>query len=353
MAPKRQAKQGKPSHHSERNPRGDPNAARAPARRDIVVIGASAGGIETLTQFVAGLPLGFPGAIFVVQHIPSSPFSALPEILSRSGPLPAAHARHGEPIRTGRIYVAPPDYHVTLTPDHMRVVQGPRENGHRPAVDPLFRSAARVFGTRVIGVVLTGARDCGTHGLMTIKARGGIAIVQDPAEAVYPDMPRHALDAVKIDHVVRIKELAPLVKALVGQPVPWPRSILAQDPAEGLATLVKIFTCPECGGALTETTESELDRYQCHVGHCFSLDGLEAGQIEQVEMALWSALRSLQESIALAERMAQKFQGNLAVRFAEETAGRKRHAETLRAMLLGEALGRADFTRRSAPKKTS
>jgi two-component system, chemotaxis family, protein-glutamate methylesterase/glutaminase len=161
---------------------------------DIVVVGASAGGVEALVGLAASLPAGLPAAVFVVLHVPTSGTSALPGILSRHGPLPAVHVKDGEPIEHGRIYVAPPDHHLLLRPGHVHLARGPRENGHRPAVDPLFRSAARDYATRVVGVVLSGTLDDGAAGLRAIKSRGGVAVVQDPGDALYPGMPTNAIE---------------------------------------------------------------------------------------------------------------------------------------------------------------
>ena len=180
------------------------------AGRDIVVVGASAGGVESLIRLVRGLPEDFEGSLFVVLHVPPSG-SVLPSILSRAGPLRAEHAVDGEPIEPRRIYVAPPDSHLILKRDAVRVERGPRENGHRPAIDPLFRSAARTFGPRVAGVVLSGSRDDGTAGLSAIKVRGGLTIAQDPAEALYPAMPLSAIEYVDPDCVLPIEEIAQLV----------------------------------------------------------------------------------------------------------------------------------------------
>src|SRR6185312_5574063 len=165
------------------------------AVRDIIVIGCSVGGVEALQKVVGGLPAGFPGSLFVVLHIAPETYSVLPNILSRAGKLPARHAVDGELIRQGSIYVAPPDHHLVLEDGRMRLTRGPKENRHRPAIDPLFRSAARWYGPRVIGVVLTGALDDGTAGLMCIKNNGGLAIVQDPEEAFCSSMPRSAVES--------------------------------------------------------------------------------------------------------------------------------------------------------------
>ena len=177
--------------------------------RDIHVIGASAGGVETLAELVRALPADLPASLFVVLHLPPHAISVLPQILSRSGPLPAAHARDREPIGRGRIYVAPPDHHLLIHRDHVRVVRGPRENNCRPAVDPPFRSAARSYGRRVVGVILSGVLDDGTAGLAAIRQRGGVAVVQDPDEARFSGMPTSALELVGADHRLRLADIGP------------------------------------------------------------------------------------------------------------------------------------------------
>ena len=189
---------------------------------DIVVVGASAGGVEALAGLAASLPTGLPAAVFVVLHVPSTGTSALPDILARKGPLPASHVKGGEPIEPGRIYIAPPDHHLLLRQGHMHLSRGPRENGHRPAVDPLFRSAAREYATRVVGVILSGALDDGTAGLLAIKSRGGVAVVQDPGDAIYPGMPGNALEVVKVDHVVPAGAMGEVLARLVTEPATQP-----------------------------------------------------------------------------------------------------------------------------------
>jgi two-component system chemotaxis response regulator CheB len=186
--------------------------------RDIVVVGASAGGIEALRELFAGLPPNFGAPVFVVLHLPAEAGSMLPEILSRAGPLPAVNPQDGDPILPGRVYVAPPDQHLLLEPGRVRLQRGPKEHRHRPAVDPLFRTAARAYGDRVVGVILTGALDDGTAGLLEIKKAGGLAVVQDPAGAVAPGMPRSALANVEVDHKLRLREIAPLLTRIVAEP---------------------------------------------------------------------------------------------------------------------------------------
>jgi tetratricopeptide (TPR) repeat protein len=185
------------------------------ARKDIVVVGASAGGMGALERLVAGLPKDFPAAMFVVWHLSPGVRSVLPQVLKRAGPLPAAHPDDGDRIEPGRIYVAPNDHHLLLEKGYVRVAKGPKENRFRPAVDPLFRSAAYIYGPRVIGVVLTGALDDGTAGLWAIKLRGGTAIVQDPEDAMHRSMPLHALDNVEVDYTVPATEIGPLLGRLV------------------------------------------------------------------------------------------------------------------------------------------
>ncbi len=184
------------------------------AARDIVVIGASAGGIAALQQLVSELPTNFAASVFVVLHMAPQTRSRLPEILGRSGPLPVKHPSDGEEIRAGHIYVALPDHHLLLDRGRIRVVRGARENNQRPAIDALFRSAAQAYGPRVVGVVLTGFLDDGSAGLIAIRRTGGVTVVQDPNEAAAPDMPLHAMEAVKVDHVLPLARIPPLLNQL-------------------------------------------------------------------------------------------------------------------------------------------
>ena len=188
-------------------------------RNDIVVIGASAGGLEGLAQLVHNLPADLPAAIFVVVHLSAKYPSWLPHILQKFGNLPAVHAVDGAPIEFGRIYVAPPDRHLLVKPEYMRVVLGPKENRFRPAIDPLFRTAAVAYGKRVVGIVLSGALNDGTAGLFEIKEQGGVAIVQEPLEAIFPSMPQSAIQHVAVDHILPVADIARVLVDLAYEPV--------------------------------------------------------------------------------------------------------------------------------------
>lgn len=184
------------------------------ATRDTIVIGASAGGVQALSTLVASLPKDLPAAVFIVLHIPADSPSLLPEILARESSLRVAHAMHGEPIMHGRVYVAPPARDLLIEGNRVKLVHGPKENLHRPSVDALFRSAARSSGPRVIGVVLTGARDDGTVGMRAIKQRGGITIIQNPSEAPFASMPQNVMERVGVDYSLPLREIAPLLDML-------------------------------------------------------------------------------------------------------------------------------------------
>lgn len=323
---------------------------------DIIVVGASAGGVEALTNLVRGLPRELPASVFIVLHIAAQSPSILPEILTRAGNLPATHAVDGERIEHGRIYVAPPDQHLLIEEGYVHVVRGPRENRHRPAVDPMFRSAALAYGTRVVGIVLTGALDDGTAGMRSLKSRGGVSVIQDPQEAIYPSMPRSVERNVKVDYCLPLAEIPPLIVRLASEAAdageyPVPDDLKTEvkiaeqtmnttefiESVEKLGTR-SLFTCPECHGLLWEMNDGELLRFRCHVGHAFSIESLMAEQSEVLENALWSALRSLEEKVALARNMAQRaWERNYAKaarKFEERAQEAEQQAQSVRNLLL-------------------
>lgn len=290
---------------------------------EIIVIGASAGGVEALVTLVRQFPEDLPASIFIVLHIPAQSPSLMPGILTRSGLLVATHPDDGEEIKQGHIYVAPPDQHLLIERGHIRLMHGPKENRYRPAIDPLFRSAAYVYGPRVVGVVLTGSLDDGTSGLWSIKQRGGIAIVQDPDEAFYPSMPRSAMTHVQVDYCLPLVDIGATLVQLANRqaeeegayPVPenMEQEVKYVEMADGdlIASNERVgspsaFSCPDCGGVLWELHDGELLRFRCRVGHAFSVDSVLSAQTEQLEMALWTALKTLEENASLSRRMAQQ-----------------------------------------------
>jgi len=286
------------------------------SHRPVIAIGASAGGVESLRALVAGLPPDFAGSVLVVLHLPRDAPSALPSILTRSGPLPAAVAVDGEPLRPGRIYVAANDRHLLLLDGHLRLSHGPAESGHRPGVDPLFRSVARSAGPRGIGVVLSGSRDDGAAGLAAIVARGGIAVVQDPAEALYPSMPLAALAQSPTPHVWPAAKLGGLLAELIALPqddphLPPDHQLDSEVAMSDLAPVTTDefarpagFGCPSCGGALFQLGEGTSVRYRCRIGHAWSAESLLDEQALALEGALWMALRALEEKSELSRRLA-------------------------------------------------
>lgn len=324
---------------------------------DIVVVGASAGGVEALETLVRTLPPGLPAAIFVVLHIPAHSPSFVPVILSRSGLLETVLASDGMEIKHGRIYVAPPDHHMLVERGIVRVVRGPKENRHRPAIDPLFRSAALAYGPQVVGVILTGTLDDGTAGLQAVKRRGGIAIVQDPDEAFYPGMPLSALQHVQVDYTLPLAAIGQLLVRLASEPVkeeagdPMSKdlekeaqkaqmdtTLMGADEQDGTPS---VFSCPECGGVLWEMQDGEILRFRCRVGHAFSTESMFAQQSEALETALSVTLKTLQESADLSRRMAQQAhlrgQKRLASRFeAKLQEAEQRIALIKRALIKSE-----------------
>lgn len=293
----------------------------ATTHHDLIVIGASAGGVEALQILIGGLPADLQAALLIVLHIsPASPMM-LADILNRAGKLSCQYAQQGEPIRYGHVYLAPPDHHLLVDEGRMRLVHGPKENRARPAIDPLFRSAAAAYGPRAIGVILTGYLNDGSAGLWAVKEAGGLAVVQDPTGILYPEMPQHALAAVDADYVTPLAKIPDLLARLVMQPVVDQEASLSSalenevDMEKGadreqqrFETLGKPshFACPACGGVLNELAQDSLLRFRCRTGHAYTAETLEVELKDAVEQALWAAVRALEEKKHLQQRMAAR-----------------------------------------------
>src|SRR5215468_3096292 len=320
---------------------------------DIIVIGASVGGVEALSNLVAQFPEDLPATIFVVQHVIPTGTGHLAQILNRAGPLPATRAQDYESFEPGHIYVAPPDHHLLVKLGCLRVTRGLRENRVRPAIDPLFRSAAVAYGARVVGVVLSGLQNDGTSGPLAIKRCGGIAMVQDPTDALYPDMPLHALEDVKVDYCLPVSKMGAVLYRLTQEPpltaMPIPTDLLVEEdivehPSDStervdeLGTLVPLI-CPDCGGPLWELRDGNLVRYRCRLGHALTEESLLEGQSEVMEQALWAAVHTMEERMRILTTLAngrrERGQKQLAQLYDKRAEELKGHTQELRRMLLG------------------
>jgi two-component system, chemotaxis family, protein-glutamate methylesterase/glutaminase len=322
-------------------------------QKDIVVIGASAGGFEAFKKIIAGLSPDFNASIFIVWHMSPDIRGILPDVLNRLNKIPAAHAYNNEPIQARRIYVAPPDHHMLLEEGKVLVTRGPKENRFRPAVDPLFRSAAYTYGNRVIGVILSGALDDGTAGLWTVKHYGGTAIVQDPTDAEVPSMPENAMRQVKIDYCVGISELPQLLVRLSTEPITENAVVMKDEQTKkeiqiaaeeralekGILQFRDLspYTCPECHGVLSRLRNDNIIRYRCHTGHAYSADTLMAAITENIEDGLYNAIRAMDESIMLLNHMGDHYaeanQPKLAALYFKKAK---------------EAMGRSEYVRKAA-----
>jgi two-component system chemotaxis response regulator CheB len=280
----------------------------------IIAVGASAGGVEALQRIVPRLPADLPAAVFIVLHIGSHE-SHLPWILRLTSRLPVLRAKQEERIAPGHIYVAVPDHHLILAEDGMHLIRGPRENWARPAIDPLFRSAADTFGKRVVGVLLTGQLDDGTSGLARIKHHGGIAVIQDPEDAQFPSMPSNAARHVKVDHIVPLAAMPALLERLAraissGRPA---RPLL-EDKAmsEGYRLDQPVaLTCPECGGSMQRVVENGIPSYRCHIGHALGAKTMLAAQLDRIEYLLAACLAQLTERAELCRQILSDERGDV------------------------------------------
>jgi len=325
------------------------------AKRNIIVMGGSAGSFAAYKTIAAGLPADLDASIFIVWHMAPDVRGILPETLNRHGKIRATEARDREPVEPGRIYVARPDHHLVLDGDVVRITRGPKENRFRPAIDPLFRSAAFTYRERVIGVVLSGSLDDGTSGLWTVKHFGGLAVVQDPNDAEVPSMPESAIRQVDVDHVVPVGEIAELLVRLSSETVETSEvemedekrietevRIAEQDSAfeSGVMELGKLapYTCPDCHGTLTELYDGKRKRYRCHTGHALSADTLLAAVTENVEQSMFDALRGIEESIMLLDHMGQHLseerRTDLALLYFQKAREARERADIIRSTIL-------------------
>ena len=337
--------------------------------RDAIVVGASAGGVRTLKDMLRCVPADLPAAILVVVHIPAYPPSALPLVLASAGPLPVKAAEDGEPLQKGKVYIAPSDQHLLVDRGRLRLTRGPRENRVRPCIDTLFRSAAVDLGPRVVGVVLSGVLDDGTAGLWAIKDRGGVAVVQDPSEAEFPDMPKNALAHVDVDHVLPVDKIGSTLAAVTAQSIPRatpvPRAMAAEAAIElrGNALRQGVLdlgqpssnSCPECHGSLVEIREGSIVRYRCHTGHAYSLQTLLAETEVAIEKSLWNAVRAIEERSFLLRTLERRARESgddaLAERLAADASRDATNAQRVRQLTAGRdaldlnvvAGGNADF----------
>ncbi len=326
--------------------------------RDILVIGASLGGLAVLRRLVSRFPENFAASVFIAQHISPTAETFLHEILEANGPLPALLPEDGEKITPGTIYVAPPNRHLLVKKDHVAVVLGPKENRSRPSIDALFRSAAAYHTTRVAAVLLTGYLHDGVSGLNAVKRCGGITLVQDPDEAEAPELPRTAIERVEVDHVLPLEGISRQLLGIIGQPAGDPPEVpeeimedvkVSEHEIPNIERMHEVgdqipYTCPECGGALWRMKNEPITRYRCHTGHAFSEESFLAGQAEVIENSLWSTIRYVQERIDVLAKMADKARkkGRDDTPLQQKIEEMTYHVRTIRRFILSGLLSNPD-----------
>jgi two-component system chemotaxis response regulator CheB len=318
----------------------------------LIVIGTSAGGMPALTRLVAQLPTTLTAAVLVVQHL--SPDSTGEPLVTRLNAHTGLHcqlATNEAPLEAGHLYLAPPDRHLLVKDQHLLVTKGPRENNYRPAADALFRSAAVAYGPNVVGVVLTGMLHDGTAGLEFVKRCGGVAVVQDPADAEFPSMPETALRVVNVDYITSLDHMGLLLTQLVEPARAMPReginipadlqleAAIAErvvgtvEQANQLGHLVPL-TCPDCGGNLWQVKHGQVQRYRCHTGHAYTAEALAESNQQQLEETLWVALRMMEERKNLLAGMASQNTSPWSRQQEERLTDLKAHVNRMREFLL-------------------
>ena len=337
--------------HADRQPdsRGNGHALER-----VLVLGASAGGLDALANLLVQFGSDFPAPVCAVLHVGSAARGDFARSLHRASPMPARLAEDGDALVAGEVLVAPPDHHLLVERDRARVVHGPKENLSRPAIDPLFRSAAAAFGPGAVGVLCSGLLDDGVAGLDTIRQSGGTTFVQDPADADYPDLPRNALESVAVNGAFPIRRMGAAIRHALAAPLPADLSSDARQRALAETEISKQarsdiakeemlgeqvpFACPECGGPLWKMDHTGVRRFRCHVGHGYTDTSLANAQEEATERALWAALRSLEERANLLGDMASDMDGHGAGlnSFSERAQTAREHADQLRSLLLSD-----------------
>jgi two-component system, chemotaxis family, protein-glutamate methylesterase/glutaminase len=303
----------------------------------VIVMGGSAGALGILQQIVKDLPENFPAAILVVLHISPDAPSHLDEILNRAGPLFAAFGKNDENIVPSRIYIAPQDRHLLLFEGTVHLTRDPRENRSRPAIDPLFRSAAQWYGPRVIAVLLSGMLDDGVQGLQLVSQNGGTVIVLKPDEAPFPQMPENAIRYAYPDYILPASEIVPKIRELIAN-FPSGAEMASNNEVNENHELASGYTCPDCGGPLLENGNPDLPHFRCRIGHAYTLNALLAGENNALETALWAAVRALQENAELKERAAAMVErsgsSSDAGRIREDAKAQMEQAELIRTRIV-------------------
>ncbi|HZA09788.1 chemotaxis protein CheB [Mycobacterium sp.] len=320
--------------------------------RGVVAVGASAGGVEALTDFASGLPRDLPYAVLVVLHIPPDAPSVLAKILDRSGPLPAVPATHGAELEPGTIHVAVPDRHLLIHDHRVVLSDGPTENGHRPAINALFRSVALGYAQRAVGILLSGVLDDGVLGSAAIRSRGGTTIAQQPSGAMFSGLPLNAVQAGVIDHEIPAAEMGGLLKELADRE--FEEREMEPDPRMELENRIAMekrfstsfdagalgppsgYTCPDCNGGLMVVSDGN---FRCWVGHAWTANSLLRARDAEVESALWIAVRSLQEKAKLSRRLAESIGPSGLSRRYSAMADEAEHAVSVLSDRLSEAYG--------------
>lgn len=329
-----------------------PNIHPEDALSRVFVIGTSAGGLTALVKLIGQLSEPFHAPILIVQHLsPDATGNVLLNTLKALGNLKCQLAQHGTNLLNGHLYIAPPDHHLMIDEDkHILITKGAQENRSRPAIDPLFRSAAIVFGNRAVGILLTGYLDDGTSGMTAINKCGGVCIVQDPKDAEYPDMPKNVLNQIKVDYTLPIAEMGPVMYDLIANSPPKAKAIpkdiiieakIAKRVLSDLPSVNALgdqvpFNCPGCGGVLWKIKGSAPTRYRCHTGHAYTAESLLMEQTIKIEETMWIALRMFEERKNLLTTMSKEQKGINSKSILERVESFQVHIDRIKSILLSD-----------------